>query len=425
MLDIRMISQDPHAFAERLGRRGDSLDLDAVIDLDRQRRTLAGRSGELRHERGEAQRAMGAVADKRSDEFAAFVDRMRLVSAEIKRVDQEQRAIEAELAEKALCLPNLPGEDVPIGASEADNQVARTWGHKPSFSFEPRPHWEIGEKLGVLDFERAAKISGARFVVYRGAGARLERALVNLMLDLHTTEHGYEEVLPPFLVNPESMRGTGQFPKFREDAFETKHDNLVLVPTAEVPLTNLHRDEIIEDDCLPIRYAAFTPCFRREAGSHGRDTRGLVRQHQFQKVELVQFTRPEESDEALERLTGHAEKILQGLGLHYRVVTLCTGDLGFSAAKTYDLEVWLPSQGVYREISSCSNFSDFQARRSAIRYRPESQKRPRFVHTLNGSGLAIGRTVVAILENFQLADGSVGVPPGLRPYMGGLEVISP
>ena len=422
MLDIRTISKDPDDFARRIGRRGEVPNLPEVLELDLERRKLVGRSGELRQAKGEAQKKMSR-ADKKSPEFEAFRERMRTLSAEIKEVEDRHKVVEDALSNAALLLPNVPDSDVPDGKSEADNVTVRTWGEPPSFDFTPRPHWEVGEALGVLDFERASKITGARFVVYCGAGARLERSLINFMLDRHTGAHGYTEMLTPFLVSPESMLGTGQFPKFRDDAFELGRDPLVLVPTAEVPLVNLHRAEILDEGDLPIRYAAYTPCFRREAGSYGRDTRGLIRQHQFQKVELVQFTRPEESHAALEALTGHAEAILRELALPYRLVNLCAGDLGFAAARTYDLEVWLPGQSTYREISSCSNCTEFQARRAGIRYRAKDVKKPQFVHTLNGSGLAVGRTVVAILENYQRSDGTVEVPEALRPYMGGLEVI--
>ncbi|MGH7229282.1 MAG: serine--tRNA ligase, partial [Nitrospiraceae bacterium] len=319
--------------------------------------------------------------------------------------------------------PNLPHTSVPIGKDPGDNQVVRQWGALPEFAFTPRPHWDIGETLGVLDFERAARMVGARFAVLTGLGAKLERALSNYMLDLHQARHGYQEVLPPFMVNRAAMTGTGQLPKFEEDLFRLRDDEYYLIPTAEVPLTNLHREEILSDGCLPIRYTAYTPCFRREAGSYGKDTRGLIRLHQFNKVELVAFARPEESYEELERLTGAAEAVLQGLGLPYRVVTLCTGDMGFAAAKTYDLEVWLPSQGAFREISSCSNCEAFQARRANIRYRRQNGKTD-LVHTLNGSGLAVGRTLVAILENCQQQDGSVLIPEVLRPYVGGVDRIT-
>ncbi|MCA9560887.1 MAG: serine--tRNA ligase, partial [Myxococcales bacterium] len=403
-------------------RRGAVAGLDEIIELDARRRALIQQGDALRHAKSEAEKGM-RTADKAGAEFAAFRDQMRSVAADIKRVADEQKDVEAQLAELALVLPIVPDAAVPDGASEADNAVRRVWGERPTFDFEVKPHWELGEALGGLDFAAGAKISGARFTVYRGALARMERALAAYMLDLHTSRHGYTEVLTPFLVNADSMRGTGQFPKFRDDAFETT-DGLVLVPTAEVSLTNLHRDDIIEAEALPIRYTGWTACFRREAGGYGRDTRGLIRQHQFQKVELVHLVAPDASEAALEALVGHAEAVLQGLGLHYRVVDLCAGDLGFGAARTFDLEVWLPGQDAFREISSCSNCRDFQARRAAIRYRAPDQKKPQLVHTLNGSGLAVGRTVVAILENYQRADGSVVVPEALRPYMGGLEIIA-
>ncbi|MFY4729472.1 serine--tRNA ligase, partial [Nitrospira sp. BLG_2] len=329
------------------------------------------------------------------------------------------------LTDVVLRIPNLPHASVPVGADASENVQVRRWGAVPSFS-SPKPHWEIGENLGIVDFDRAAKIAGARFSVMTGAGARLERALINYMLDRHTTQHGYQEVIPPLMVNRPAMTGTGQLPKFEEDLFRLRDEEYFLIPTAEVPVTNLHREEILVGDRLPLRYTAYTPCFRREAGSYGKDTRGLIRLHQFNKVELVAFSTPDRSYEELERLTGHAESILQGLNLPYRVITLCTGDMGFSAAKTYDLEVWLPSQQQYREISSCSNFESFQARRAGIKYRPiggKKEAKTDFVHTLNGSGLAVGRTLVAILENFQQPDGSVEIPIVLRPYMGGLERI--
>ncbi|MCB9545549.1 MAG: serine--tRNA ligase [Myxococcales bacterium] len=421
MLDIRQIAQDPERFRAALARRGPAVEaLDAVIALDVERRQLIVRADTLRHEKSEAEKAM-RTADKSSEAFAGFRDRMRQIGEEIRGVADRQRDVDAAMNDGLMRIPNIPDDAVPDGRSSDDNVVLRTWGEKPVFDFEPKEHWAIGEALGLLDFERAAKITGARFTVYKGLLARLERALASFMLDLHTQQHGYTEVLPPFLVNHDSMRGTGQFPKFEEDAFHVD-DGLVLVPTAEVPVTNLHRDEILEE--VPVRYTAFTPCFRREAGGYGRDTRGLIRQHQFQKVELVQFVAPEDSDAAHEALTGHAEAVLQALGLHYRVVDLCVGDLGANAARTFDLEVWLPGQNTYREISSCSNFRDFQARRARIRHRPADTRKPQLVHTLNGSGLAVGRTVVAVLENGQQADGTVLIPPALRPYLGGLERIA-
>jgi len=421
MLDIRQIAHDPARFHHALARRGIAAEvLDGVLALDAERRQLIVRSDGLRHEKAEAEKGM-RTADKQSGTFTTFRERMREIGEEIQGVAERQKVVEATLNDAMMRIPNTPDDAAPDGASADDNRVVRVWGEKPVFNFQPLEHWDIGERLGLLDFERAVKITGPRFTVYRGALARLERALISFMLDLHTGPHGYTEILPPFLVNHDSMRGTGQFPKFEEDAFHVD-DGLVLVPTAEVPVTNLHRDEILES--LPVRYAAYTPCFRREAGGYGRDTRGLIRQHQFQKVELVQFVAPEDSDAAHEALTGHAEAILQRLGLHYRVMDLCVGDLGANSARTYDLEVWLPGQNTFREISSCSNFRDFQARRAQIRYRDPATRKPRLAHTLNGSGLAVGRTVVALLENGQQADGTVVVPEALRPYLGGLAVIT-
>jgi seryl-tRNA synthetase len=351
------------------------------------------------------------------------MEEMRGVGDRLKSLEDSLRDAEDRLNALALRIPNIPHPSVPIGADPSANQEVRRWGKPPALAFPPKHHWELGESLGILDFERAARMTGARFAVYSGAGARLERALINFMLDLHTTEHGYQEILPPFLVNRASMTATGQLPKFESDLFRLRDDDYFLIPTAEVPLTNLHREETLREAMLPLQYAAYTPCFRREAGSYGKDTRGLIRQHQFNKVELVMFSRAESSYDDLERLTAHAEEVLKRLNLHYRVVSLCTGDLGFAAAKTYDLEVWLPAQGTYREISSCSNFEAFQARRAGIRYKKADGK-SEFVHTLNGSGLAIGRTVVAILENYQQPDGSVAIPEALRPFMGGLERIA-
>ena len=424
MLDIRKIDQDPERFQQRLALRGSDITLDEVIRLNTRRRELITESDELRHQKSVAESGM-KTADKKGEEFAQFRDQMRAVAQRIKAQGAELKEVEEALSQALLVIPNLPDEDLPQGESEEDNQVVRVVGERPSFDFEPKEHWELGEGFGMLDFERAVKIARSRFSVMTGPLARLNRAIIQFMLDLHTEQHGYTEVVAPFLVNHASMQGTGQFPKFQEDAFLLERDELVLIPTAEVPVTNLHRDEILDAQSLPAKYTAYTPCFRREAGSYGRDTKGLIRQHQFEKVELVQFVRPEDSDEALEALTGHAEEVLKRLGLHYRVSLLCTGDIGFSAAKTYDLEVWLPGQGSYREISSCSNFRDFQARRAAIRYRPEPTSKPQLCHTLNGSGLAVGRTLVAILENYQQADGSVLIPEALRGYMGGCERITP
>jgi len=349
--------------------------------------------------------------------------RMKGVSEEIKRLEADIRIIESNENEILLTLPNIPHESVPVGRDEKGNIEVRKWGEVPEFNFDPKPHWEIGEDLEIIDFQRATNIAGARFALLKGAGALLERSLINFMLDIHTREHGYTEVLPPFMVNPKSMTGTGQLPKFEEELFRIERDDLYLIPTAEVPVTNIHQKEILKEDDLPLYYTAYTPCFRREAGSYGKDTRGLIRQHQFNKVELVKFSRPDSSYVELEKLTNDAEDILKRLGLPYRVIILCTGDMGFAAAKTYDIEVWLPGQDTYREISSCSNFEDFQARRADIRYK-SSKGKTTFVHTLNGSGLAVGRTLVAILENFQQEDGSVIIPEVLKTYMGGLERIT-
>jgi seryl-tRNA synthetase len=422
MLDIRKIDQDPTAFQERLARRGSDLSLAEVATLSKGRRELIMRTEELRHQKSVTEASM-KTADKKSPDFAVFRDQMRSLSQEIKSLTQSLKETEETLNDALLQIPNLPDEDIPVGHNEEGNREVRQFGERPQFSFTPKEHWDLGERLGYLDFERAVKVAHSRFSVLKGPLAKLERALIQFMLDLHTEEHGYTEVLPPFLVNYDSMQGTGQFPKFKEDAFILERDHLALIPTAEVPVTNLHRNEILDGATLPIRYTAYTPCFRREAGSYGRDTRGLIRQHQFQKVELVQFVRPEESEATLEKLTSHAEEILKRLGLHYRVMLLCSGDLGFSAAKTYDLEVWLPGQNSYREISSCSNFRDFQARRAGIRYRPEPNSKPQLCHTLNGSGLAVGRTLVAILENYQNEDGSITIPEVLVPYMKGKTLI--
>jgi seryl-tRNA synthetase len=348
---------------------------------------------------------------------------MREVNDRIKALDEEVRVVEEDLNKLLLSIPNMPHSSVPVGLTEEQNVEIRRVGDVPSFSFEVMPHWDVAARLGILDFEAAGKVTGSRFVFYKGLGARLERALINFMMDLHTDRHGYEEMLPPFIVNRDSLTGTGQLPKFEEDVFKLEHTDYFLIPTAEVPVTNYHRDEILSVEQLPKYYVAFSACFRSEAGAAGRDTRGLIRQHQFNKVELVKLVKPEDSYDELESLTQHAEAVLQLLGLPYRVLTLCTGDLGFSSAKTYDLEVWMPSSGTYREISSCSNFEDFQARRANLRFRRDAKSKPEFVHTLNGSGLAVGRTVAAILENYQQPDGSVLIPEALQPYMGGLKVI--
>ena len=418
MLDIKLIRKDPKGVSARLGLRGDASELDRVLELDEQRRALIVEGDRLRNEKSTAEKGMRTV-DHGSPEFDKFRTQMKAVAQRIKSIADEQAEVDVQQRSILLSVPNLPSPEVPEGKSEDDNVTIRTVGTPEPPSFDVVAHDVWATNNGLLDQERAAKISGARFSVYRGKLARLERALINFMLDIHTTEHGYEELLPPFMVNEDSMTATGNFPKFKDDAFLLERDGYVLIPTAEVPVTNFHRDEILENVEFPFKYTAYTPCFRREAGSYGRDTRGLIRQHQFQKVELVQFVRPEEGLNALIELTGHAESILQRLGLPYRVVDLCTGDLGFSSQRTFDLEVWLPSQKCYREISSCSHFGDFQSRRANIRFRPEGEKKTQYVHTINGSGLAVGRTVVAILENYQSADGNVSIPEVLQPYMGG------
>lgn len=426
MYDLKHLREHLDLIRTTLGARGHDVPWDLIRKSAEERRALTTQVEQLRHELKQGSEEVARLRRAKEPADAAMAAMKRL-GDRIKEIEAGLRGVEGTLEGLALRIPNLPHATVPAGTGAVDNVEIRRWGTIPSFSTEPRPHWAIGEALGILDFDRAAKIAGARFAVLTGTGARLERALINYMLDLHTTRHGYREVLPPFLVNRLAMTGTGQLPKFEEDLFRLSDEDLFLIPTAEVPVTNLHREEILQEEHLPIRYTAYTPCFRREAGSYGKDTRGLIRLHQFNKVELVAFTTPDRSYEELERLTEHAESILQGLGLPYRVVMLCSGDLGFSAAKTYDLEVWLPSQRQYREISSCSNFESFQARRAGIKYRRAGGKKDaktEFVHTLNGSGLAVGRTLVAILENYQQPDGSVVIPDALRPYMGGLERIT-
>jgi seryl-tRNA synthetase len=421
MLDPRLIKERPAELQKILGLRAQQIDWDALTKRDQERRALLTKVEELRSQR---RTVSDQIAKLKRDKQPAdtLVEEMRLVGDRIKQLEENLRESEEQLNAIMLSIPNIPHDSVPVGKDASDNVEIRRWGVPPAFQFQPKPHWELGETLGILDFERAARMTGARFAVYSGAGAQMERALINYMLDLHTQEHGHREVLPPFLVNRASMTGTGQLPKFEDDLFRLKDEDYFLIPTGEVPLTNLHREEMLNEQALPLRYTAYTPCFRREAGSYGKDTRGLIRQHQFNKVELVTFSRPETSYEELERLTAHAEEVLKRLKLAYRVISLCTGDLGFSAAKTYDIEVWLPSQGLFREVSSCSNFEAFQARRADIRYKRRDGKSD-FVHTLNGSGLATGRTFVAILENYQQADGSVIIPDVLRPYMAGMESI--
>ncbi len=423
MIDMKALRENPDTFRNVLKRRGSAIDVDAILTLDEARRAAVHEVEQLRAEQNKASEAI-AQAKRNKEDADEAIAAMRVVSGSIKQGEERIREAEAALDDIVLGVPNPVDDSVPDGTNEADNRLERTWGDKPSFDFEPKDHVDIGEGLGLLDFERAAKLAGARFTLMTGGLARLERALIQFMLDIQTQEHGYTEVQPPFLVTSENMLGTGQLPKFAEDSFHLEGEkDLWLIPTAEVPLTNIHRGEVLSIDDLLKYYTAYTPCFRSEAGSYGKDTRGMMRQHQFNKVEMVKIVAPETSFDELEKLTANAETILQRLGLHYRVVTLCTGDIGFGSAKTYDLEVWLPSQDTFREISSCSNCTDFQARRANIRFKRD--KKPEFCHTLNGSGLAVGRTVLAILENYQQADGSVLIPEALRSYMGGVEALTP
>jgi seryl-tRNA synthetase len=422
MLEIKLVRQKLEAVQKALAARGYSNDLDDFKSCDDERRAILQELEALRHQRNVVSDQI-AEMKKAGENTETVVSQMREVSTKIKALDKSLAATQQTLEKILLGMPNIPHSSVPVGKDETDNTVVDTVGQPPSFDFEPQAHWDIGTRLGILDFERAAQITGARFPLYFGAGARLERALINFMLDIHTQAHGYTETLPPFIVNRQSMTHTGQLPKFEEDLFRLVDWDYYLIPTAEVPVTNIHQDEILAEAQLPIYYTAYTPCFRSEAGSYGKDTRGLIRQHQFNKVELVKFTTPQTSYDELESLRADAETILKKLELPYQVIELCTGDLGFSAAKTYDLEVWMPAQGVYREISSCSNFENFQARRANIRYKKKGQKGTELVHTLNGSGLAVGRCLAAILENFQQADGSFRIPAALQPYMGGLEKI--
>ena len=422
MLDVKLLRDDLTRVKARLATRGTEIDWDEFVSIDQQRRDALARIEKLKERKNRLSGEIGKVK-KSGGDATVLMREVEEVSETIRKGEEPLAEIEARFENFMLTVPNLPEASVPVGRSAAENREVRRWGDPPQFDFPAKNHWDIGEELGILDFTRAAKIAGARFALYKDAGARLERALINFMLDLHTQRHGYREVLPPFLVNRDAMTGTGQLPKFEEDLFRVSEPDFFLIPTAEVPVTNIHREEILEREQLPILYVAYTPCFRREAGSYGQDVRGLIRQHQFNKVELVKFTEPEHSYEELEKLVADAETVLQQLQLPYRVVELCTGDLGFVAAKTYDLEVWLPGQSAFREISSCSNFEDFQARRAQIRYRKETKGKPIFVHTLNGSGLAVGRTFVAVLENYQQKDGRVVIPEVLRPYMGGSDRI--
>ena len=414
---MKFVRENPELVMDAMRKRNANVNLDEFLELEKKRRELTLQVEALKSQRNAASQEIGKM--KKAGESAdAQMAEVRALGDKIAEDDKELKDIEARLKEILMTIPNMPAADTPVGSSDADNPVVRTWREPAKFAFEPQAHWDIGEKLNILDVERAGKVSGARFTFYRGLGSRLERSVINFFLDIHTGENGYTEFFPPFIVNKDSMQGTGQLPKFAEDMFKLEGLDYYLIPTAEVPITNLHRDEILSGDDLPLYYTAYSACFRAEAGSAGRDTRGLIRQHQFNKVELVKFTKPEDSWDELEKLTANAEKVLQLLELPYRVVRLCTGDIGFSSAATYDLEVWLPAANCYREISSCSNFLDFQARRANIRFRRDTKSKPEFVYTLNGSGVAVGRTVAAILENYQQADGSVIVPKVLRPYMG-------
>lgn len=424
MLDIKSIRENTAYVKIQLNRRGPgtSADLDRLITLDAQRRDALSKSQTLKKQKKTLSAEVGKLK-KQGQNPDALMAEVKQLNDEIREWDDKSADLEEQVHTTLLNIPNLPSESAPQGSDESHNVEIRQWGEKPQFDFKPKNHLKLGEALGLLDLKRAAKIAGARFAVFRGQGAALLRALIQFMLDTQTRENGYEELYPPVLVNADSLRGTGQLPKFEEDLFKLRDDELFLIPTAEVPVTNYHRDEILPEESLPVKYAAYTLCFRREAGSYGKDTQGIIRQHQFDKVELVQFVHPDRSYDALATLVTHAESILQKLNLHYRVVNLCAGDLGFSAAQTYDLEVWLPGQNTYREISSCSNFTDYQARRAKIRYKSKEGGKPELVHTLNGSGLAAGRLFVAVLENYQQADGTLRVPEPLRRYMDGLEVI--
>jgi seryl-tRNA synthetase len=424
MLDLRFIRANLDAVKQMLKNRRNDLDISTFESIDRRRREILPVLETLRHRRNKVSEEIAQMKKQRED-ASGLIAEMKKVSVEIKEREAALSQVDEDLKPFLMVIPNIPHESVPVGAASEDNPVVRSWGAIPEMDFEALPHWDIGERLGILDFAVASKLAGSRFALYRGAGALLERSLISFMLDIHTREHGYTEVLPPFMVNSASMTGTGQLPKFKEDLFKIEGWDLYLIPTAEVPVTNIHREEVLAEEALPVHYVSYTPCFRSEAGSYGKDTRGLIRQHQFNKVELVKFCKPEDSYQELEQLTRNAETILQRLELPYRVVSLCTGDLGFASAKTYDLEVWLPGQKLYREISSCSNFEDFQARRAGIRFKRKGAGGTELVHTLNGSGLAVGRTLVAVLENYQQKDGSVLIPRALQSYMGGIEFIKP
>ncbi|MDD5748119.1 MAG: serine--tRNA ligase [Actinomycetota bacterium] len=424
MLDIRLIRENPQEVKRAIQSRGLSEVslVDRILETDRKRRGILVETENLKHQRNLASSEIVSMSSEGGD-ITPLKEKMKKISEQIKELDSEEHSVSDELLKLMLNVPNIPHESVPVGKDERDNIEVRRWGDPPQFSFKPKPHWETGEKLGILDFKRGAKIASSRFTLMRGAGALLERALVNFMLDLHTKEHGYTEVFPPILASSKSFEGTGQLPKFEQEMYVCRDDDLILAPTAEVPVTNIHRDETLKESELPLKYAAYTPCFRREAGSYGKDVRGIIRQHQFNKVELVKFAHPDNSFDELESLVQDAEEVLKRLEIHYRVVVLCVADLGFSSTKCYDLEVWLPGVGEFKEISSCSCFTDFQARRASIKFKPSGGGKPRFVHTLNGSGLAVGRTIAAILENFQLDDGRVVIPAALRPYMNNMSII--
>lgn len=424
MFDVKLLRSDLAAVQAAMQNRGKQIEeLNGFTALDVKRRELLQETEQLKNRRNTVSQEV--AGRKRAGENAnELIQEMKVVGDRIKELDDEIRVLDESLQQVLLSIPNMPHASVPVGRTEEENVEVRRIGDIPTFDFEVKPHWEVAQDLGILDFEAAAKVTGSRFVFYKGLGARLERALINFMMDLHSDEHGYEEMLPPYIVNRDSLTGTGQLPKFEEDVFKLENSEYFLIPTAEVPVTNYHREDILTNEQLPVNFVAFSACFRSEAGSAGRDTRGLIRQHQFNKIELVKLVKPEDSYEELEKLTGHAERVLQLLKLPYRVLSLCTGDIGFTSAKTYDLEVWLPNSGAYREISSCSNFEDFQARRANIRFRRDAKAKPEFVHTLNGSGLALGRTVAAILENYQQADGSIIVPDVLVPYMNNVKVIT-
>ena len=423
MLDAKWIRESPEEVRTLLERRRHSFDLDSLLELEAKRREILGRVEALKAKRNEGSKAVADIK-KQGGDATSIMDAMRVIGDQVKELDAELSAVESDFEERLLHMPNKLHESVPVGTDESDNIEVKRWGEPKQFTFEPKPHWELGEALDIMDFERGARLAESRFTVLKGAGARLERGLINFMLDLHTTKHGYREIMPPMLVNSATMRGTGQLPKFADDQYRCASDDLWLIPTAEVPLTNLHYGEILSESDLPLYYVAYTSCFRREAGAYGRDMRGMLRQHQFDKVELVKLCTPENSYRELDLLLEAAERVLQLLELPYRVVVLSTGDIGNAAAKTYDIEVWLPSQNCYREISSCSNCEDYQARRMATRYRTQDGKKTRLVHTLNGSGIAVGRCLIAIMENYQQEDGSIVVPEALRPYVGGMDSVS-